>query len=116
VSCRTGGKGSALTNPGRLAITNAKGAICAASGDEKTGLANRVRGKTSETKHNFSRVCGFCRRIHLTERMLFAYLLSGAFLIARKRVCAACFDKTFRKVFRGLLRVFDNTLNATAQP
>jgi len=36
VSCRTGDKGSALINPGRLAITNANTAICAASGDEKS--------------------------------------------------------------------------------
>jgi len=45
MSCRTGDKGSALANPGRLAITNAQTAICAASGDEKAELANRVRGK-----------------------------------------------------------------------
>jgi len=48
VSCRTGDKGSALANPGRLAVTNANPAICAASGDIKAGLASRVRGKSTE--------------------------------------------------------------------
>jgi len=53
VSCRTGDKGSALANPGRLAFTNEKSAICAASGDEKTGLANRIRGKISKCERRF---------------------------------------------------------------
>jgi len=53
MSCRTGDKGSALANPGRLAITNAQTAICAASGDRKPGLASRVRGKSTEIKHRF---------------------------------------------------------------
>ena len=45
MTCQSGDKGSALTNPGRLAVTNANPAICAASGDKKTGLTNRIRGK-----------------------------------------------------------------------
>gem|GEM_PF-5758295 len=48
MTCRSGIKGSTLNNPGRLAVTNAKNTICAASGDRKTGLANRVRGKISK--------------------------------------------------------------------
>jgi len=38
------------------------------------------------------------------------HYFSGAFLIARKRVCAAGLIKLF-KVFRGVSRVFDNTLD-----